>query len=140
MPVRQLLCATPAYLAHRGKPQHPTDLATHDCLYLGETTSDANWSFRRDAEHHTVPVQGRYVCNHSEVRLEGMLDGYGIAVLPHFIAASALANGSAVAVLPDWEFVGAYQGSAWLLNTPNTRLTPKCRVLIDYLLAALKDQ
>ncbi|GAB3253928.1 LysR family transcriptional regulator [Chitinimonas naiadis] len=140
MPVRQVLCAAPAYLAARGTPHNPAELATHDCLYLGETTSDANWSFRHGKDHLTVPVRGRYVCNHSEVRLEGMLGGLGIAVLPYFIAANALAEGSAVTVLPEWEFVGAYQGTAWLLNTPNTRLTPKCRVLIDYLLAELKDR
>lgn len=139
MPVRQLLCASPAYLAQHGTPSHPTELAKHDCLYLGETALDANWQLRRGGEQHTVPVRGRYVCNHSEVRLEGMLQGYGIAVLPQFIAAPALASGEAVQVLVDWEYVGAYQGTAWLLNTPNTRLPPKCRVLIDYLLGALSS-
>ncbi|HEY9103489.1 LysR family transcriptional regulator [Chitinimonas sp.] len=140
MPVRQLLCASPAYLAQHGTPGHPMELAQHDCLYLGETASDANWQLRRGSEQHRVPVRGRYICNHSEVRLEGMLQGYGIAVLPQFIAAPALASGEAVQVLADWEYIGAYQGTAWLLNTPNTRLTPKCRVLIDYLLEVLSPQ
>ncbi|MBV8658963.1 MAG: LysR family transcriptional regulator [Burkholderiales bacterium] len=138
MQVRQLLCAAPAYLAARGVPKHPSELAGHDCLYLGETPSDANWTFRKGQEHASVTVHGRYVCNHSEVRLEGMLQGFGIACLPHFIAAEALGKGEAAQVLPDWEYIGAYQGSAWLLSLPNRRMTPKYRVFIDYLLEKLR--
>ena len=138
MPVKQLLCATPAYLARRGTPKYPADLAAHDCLYLGEVASDANWTFRKDREQATVAVSGRYICNHSEVRLEGMLNHFGIACLPHFIAAEALATGEAVAVLPDWEYVGAYQGTAWLLSLPNQRLTPKYRAFIDFLIEKLR--
>ncbi|MEW9899705.1 LysR family transcriptional regulator [Chitinivorax sp. PXF-14] len=138
MPVRQVVCASPAYLARYGLPQHPLELAGHDCLYLGEVAGDARWSFRRGDESVSVTVSGRYVCNHSEVRLEGVLNGLGIACLPDFIAADALARGEVIEVLPGWQYVGAYQGTAWLLSLPGSRLTPKSRVFIDYLIEKLR--
>lgn len=39
-PVRQLLCASPAYLEQQGTPQHPQELLRHSCVYLGEHAGD----------------------------------------------------------------------------------------------------
>ena len=73
MRIRHLVCASPQYLAARGTPLHPRDLAQHSCLYLGEDDRDRHWRFCRASEEASVKVTGRYVANHSEVRLEGPL-------------------------------------------------------------------
>lgn len=137
VPVRQLLCASPGYLTERGVPQHPRDLAQHDCLYLGEHAADRQWRLRRGAELASVTVHGRYIVNHSELRLEGTAQGFGICCLPQFTAQRALDDGSVVEVLEDWEFVTAYQGTAYALYLPNRHLAPKLRVFLDYLAAHL---
>lgn len=134
--VRQLLCASPDYLARRGTPQHPQDLLRHDCLYLDENPDDRRWHFSRGAEQSTVRVHGRFASNHSEVRLNGALQHLGIACLPHFTAAAALADGRLLPVLADWHYNGSYQGTAWLLYHPSRHLPPKLRVLIDHLAEA----
>ncbi|AOY01184.1 LysR family transcriptional regulator [Jeongeupia sp. USM3] len=132
--IEHVLAAAPAYLAAHGLPSHPRDLAGHSCLYLGETPDDARWQFRRDKDAASITVRGRYVANHSAIRLEGALAGLGIACLPHFTARAALADGRLVQVLPDWAFrAPAYHGTAWLLYPPKRHLAPKVRVLIDYL-------
>ena len=138
MPVRQLLCAAPAYLAAHGTPQHPRELAQHQCLYLGEHAADSQWRLRRGAEVHSVTVHGRYIVNHSELRLDGVVQGFGIGCLPHFTVQQALARGDVVQVLADWDFVTAYQGTAYALYLPNRHLAPKVRVFIDYLVAQLQ--
>ncbi|THF63968.1 LysR family transcriptional regulator [Pseudothauera nasutitermitis] len=135
--VRQVLCATPDYLARRGTPAHPDELAAHDCLFLGEQPADRQWKFRRGEERATVGVRGRYVVNHAEMRLEGMLNHLGIGSLPHFVAAEDIARGQLVPVLEDWELLTAYQGTAYLLYPANRYLAPKCRVFIDWLAAQL---
>jgi DNA-binding transcriptional LysR family regulator len=49
---RSVLLASPAYLAARGWPAHPADLAAHDCLlYLGgANTAGGSWTFARAAD------------------------------------------------------------------------------------------
>src|SRR5262249_35069929 len=43
--VRRVVCASPGYLAARGTPQAPEDLATHDCIvYAGLDAPDV-WTF-----------------------------------------------------------------------------------------------
>ena len=94
--LRHLACASPHYLAERGHPQHPRDLEHHACITLGEDERDRHWRFERAGESATVAVRGRYVANHSEVRLEAALSHLGIASLPGFTARAALARGDPV--------------------------------------------
>lgn len=135
--VRQLLCASPAYLAAHGTPQHPQELVRHACLYLDESADDHRWHFSNGNQQCVVAVRGRFASNHSEVRLHGALNDLGIACLPHFTAAQALTEGRLVQVLTDWRYTGSYQGTAWILYHPSRHLPPKLRVLIDHLAAGL---
>ncbi|MBN3857776.1 LysR family transcriptional regulator [Paraburkholderia sp. Ac-20340] len=132
--VRWLLCASPAYLAARGTPREPRELAQHDCLWLGETADDHRWRLRQGAQTQTVEVKGRYIANHAGARCEAALEDWGIACLPEFTAADALRDGRLVQVLPEWIFEArAYRGPVWLLYPPNRFLPPKVRAFIDYL-------
>lgn len=144
--VQQVLCATPQYLAQHGAITHPQDLMAHSCLSLGEQPNDHHWRFRKtgktghdgkDNEVAQVVVRGRYVANHSEVRLDGVLAHLGVGCLPNFTAEQALQSGEVVPVLPDWEFQANYHGMAYVLYPPSRFLPPKCRVLIDHLADAL---
>ncbi|MDR3369216.1 LysR family transcriptional regulator [Rhodoferax sp.] len=138
MSVAHLICASPRYLAERGTPTHPRDLAAHSCLYLGEDERDRHWRFRKDGDEVTVRVSGRYVANHSEVRLDGALNHLGIASLPEFTARQSLARGDLVRVLVDWTHLTDYAGTVWLLYPPNRHLPAKLRVWIDFVVAGLQ--
>lgn len=133
--VHHVLCASERYLAHAGTPLHPDDLAHHSCVYLGETPGDNRWQLRHihSGEKVTVNVSGRFVSNHSEVRLEAAIADLGVGCVPFFTATEALANQQIVEVLPQWRYETTYHGQAWILYPPNRYLPPKCRVLIDYL-------
>jgi DNA-binding transcriptional LysR family regulator len=153
--VEHIVCASPAYLARRGTPQHPGELTGHDCIYLGEDPSDRRWRFTQrggqapgagaagptdrgqDGEQATVAVHGRYVVNHSEMRREAAMAGLGIASLPGFAAQAALASGALVRVLTAWRHDTAYSGIAWLLYPPNRFLPSRVRAWVDYLASAI---
>jgi DNA-binding transcriptional LysR family regulator len=137
MQVHHRVCASPSYLRAHGTPLHPSELAQHSCLYLGEDERDRDWRFRKDGDEVTVRVSGRYVANHSEVRLDGALQHLGLASLPDFTARQALASGQLVTVLSDWTHVTDYAGTAWLLYPPNRYLPAKLRVWIDFVVAGL---
>ena len=89
---RSLLLASPQYLARRGVPAHPAELAAHDCLlYLGGGHADS-WTFVRNAKRKSaspgervgVNVNGSLKANNSEVLRDALLAGLGIGLLPDF--------------------------------------------------------
>lgn len=136
MGVQHRLYATPRYLAEHKAITHPHDLALHSCLSLGELPHDNHWCFQRNGDPldtAEVAVQGRFVANHSEMRLDAVLAHLGVGCIPNFVALPALQCGDVVPVLPDWEFQATYHGTAYVLWPPSRFLPPKCRVLIDHL-------
>ena len=137
MPVRQLVLASPAYLAGRAPVLRPEDLLAHSCLSLGEHERDSRWRFVREGDVVEVAVNGRYTVNHSEMRLAAVEAGLGVGCVPDFAARDALAAGRVVRLLPDWVFDNHYQGTAYLLFAASRHMPPKVRVLIDHLVAAL---
>ena len=127
------LCATPEYLRQYGTPEHPKDLVRHNCLYLGEKTDDNHWEFVYGDQKVRVAVDGQYAVNHTEMRLNGILQGLGIGMLPSFTAESALREGKIVQVLADWKAMGNYQGRI-NIQYPRSRYVPaQLRCFIDYL-------
>ncbi len=133
MQVEHIICAAPEYLARTHAIQHPSDLIGLSCLYLGEMEKDNWWRFHKGQEVEDVLVKGRYVANHSEIRLDAIVAGMGVGCVPDFVARQALASGQVKRVLTDWEFEANYHGTVHILYPQNRFLAPKCRVFIDFL-------
>lgn len=138
MPVRQLVLASPSYLASNERILIPENLVAHSCLSIGEQSLDSRWRFVRGDDEVEVAVAGRYTLNHSEMRLAAVEAGLGVGCVPDFVARDALAAGRVVRLLPEWAFDTNYQGMACLLFSASRYTTPKVRALIDHLVAALK--
>lgn len=137
MPVRQLVLASPSYLAIHSPVLMPEDLMGHSCLAIGEQERDCRWRFVRGKDSVEVAVAGRYTVNHSEMRLAAVEAGLGIGCVPDFVAREALATGRVVRLLSEWSFDTNYQGMAYLLFVGSRYTAPKVRILIDHLVAAL---
>lgn len=98
------MCAAPAYLAERGWPQQPADLAQH--AWLGgkpsgnglETLSLHN----AGGEHATVQVTGRVLASQVTTLHALCVAGWGISVVVSDDDRRALADGRLVPVLPGW--------------------------------------
>jgi len=138
---RALLLASPAYLRQRPAPSRPEDLAEHACLaYL--RPGPAQWLFERqdvgqEVERVKVQVQGPLRAGNSEILREAALDGLGLALLPDFSAAEALARGDLVELLPDWRPVGFFGDAIYALR-PWSSATPRpVQLLVTALRQAL---
>lgn len=147
---RTLLVSTAGYLRRRGAPEHPSELAGHDCLtYL--RAGPAQWLFEqvrpatgergpraaREPERVTVAVQGPLRANNSELLRDAVLSGLGIAQLPDFSASAALRAGRLREVLPGWRPVGFF-GDAIYATRPWSPTTPRAvQVLVAHLRAEL---
>jgi hypothetical protein len=76
---RRLCVATPAYLQRAGTPQHPAELARHECLTL--SSSDASqtrgWAFVVDGGASDPPAaQRRLDCSDGQVLHDWCLAGW----------------------------------------------------------------
>lgn len=137
--VRSLLCASPQYLAENGIPEHPSDLARFECLSLGETVTDNVWSFEKAGESVTVETWGRYIVNHTEIRMDAVKHGFGIGIFPEFTVNTELRKGTVVTVLDDWSIEGRYQGQVSLQYPRSRHISPKLRAFVDFAARALAD-
>ncbi|MED5620863.1 LysR family transcriptional regulator [Ideonella sp. BN130291] len=140
---RSLLVASRAYLRRRGTPQHPQELAQHDCLHYLRPQDTVAWSFQRrgspaGSDKLTVAVKGPFAANNSEALREAALGGLGIALLPDF-SAQALGGGKLVAVLPDWQPVGTYGEQLYAVRPYSAQVPRAVQALVGYLREAFQD-
>ena len=127
---RVLTCASPAYLARHGMPQHPDDLARHKCLTYAYTQPDNEWRFRRDGKSHTVRIHGGLHCNNGDLLLAAALSGMGIIRQPTFIIGDAIRDGRLLPLLTD------YQGDELAIHAvypSRQHLSAKVRTFVDFL-------
>jgi len=94
-----VVVAAPSYLARAGHPKSPRDLARHNCLRYSQITAAREWRFRGKRGDTTVPIIGNLEVNHGGALREAAIAGVGIARLPDFLAADALASGQLVQLL-----------------------------------------
>ncbi len=102
-PIARSTVAAPAYLATRGHPHHPRDLAGHACLGYAYLPTPDRWDFiGPDGAAITVKPEGPMRANNAEALAPALHAGLGIAVQPDFLTWEDLAAGRLVRVLPDW--------------------------------------
>lgn len=136
---QSVLCASPAYLAAHGVPNHPSDLEDHQCLPLGEYPKDNIWHFTSAEQHVSATVQGPLMVNHSEIRREAVLQGMGVSVFAEFVVAPLIKSGQLVALLDDWDMAGNYQGEI-VIQYPQSKYIPsQVKQFIDYLQQSFKE-
>lgn len=98
-----VLVASPDYLAQRGMPAEPADLARHDALIYSTAQGDARWHLGNGSGAAlTVPVAGPLRSNNLSALLAAARGGMGVAALPTYVAHGSLAGGAVVPLLPGW--------------------------------------
>jgi DNA-binding transcriptional LysR family regulator len=126
-PFRFILAGSPAYLAERGMPQSPADLARHSCLryrFLGSGKLE-EWVLPGLPPHLPVAL----VCNNMEAMLGAAVAGMGLAYMPDFLARDALGRGELQRVLAE-DLTHTGQFSA--LWASSRQLSPKVRAFVDF--------
>lgn len=101
---RILTVASPAYLAARGRPMHPTDLAQHDCIDYRDplTGRPFDWEFRRGKEIVPVRQSARLMVSDVATMIDACCEGVGIAQIMQLGSGALLSQGRLVELFPDW--------------------------------------
>ena len=129
--VRHVVCASPAYLARRGKPRTPVDLARHDTVSFESLSASQAWHFApRDGRRpESVTVRPRLAVNTAEAAIDAAIAGVGLTKVLSYQAAGAVADGQLALVLRAYE---PEPIPVSLLYTDPQRLPLKTRSFIDF--------
>jgi DNA-binding transcriptional LysR family regulator len=129
-PVRALALASPDYLAARGRPQKPRDLADHDLLFYANIPAYEQWRFKVGDRWEHVRGKARFRADNGEMLREAACAGLGIVILPSFIAAPAIESGKLEAILLDYKLEEA---GLHVVMPPGRASTARVRALIEFL-------
>ncbi|NRD75645.1 LysR family transcriptional regulator [Shewanella sp. VB17] len=124
------VCASPRYIDTFGIPHSLSELNQHNCL-LG--TIDY-WRFQENGKTRNIRVKGSLNCNSGHALVDAALKGIGIIQLPDYYIIPYLADGRLVPLL---ENNSQPDAGIWALYPHNRHLSPKVRMLLDYLSEAL---
>ena len=124
-------CASPEYLKKHGTPQSPAELNSHNCL-LG--TVD-HWHFFEKGATKDFRVSGRLRYNSGYALVDAALKSLGIVQLPDFYVQQHLDDGTLISILDDYR---PKEEGIWAVYPYNRQLSPKIKMLIEYLTEHLK--
>jgi DNA-binding transcriptional LysR family regulator len=92
--------ATPAYLARKGEPHSPADLAGHEAVIYSQLPNV--WSFTRDGSEASVTVRGRVRVSAAEGLRAAVLADIGLTIASDWMFGPELATGAVRRVLTGW--------------------------------------
>ena len=129
---RQLVVASPDYIARHGCPEEPADLLRHRCINWrqpGSTGLD-KWEFFTDGRWFSIAVTGPLVVSQRGMAVAAAVQGVGLAYRGKELLRPLIDRGRLVPLLEAW--CGPFPG--WYLCYPKQRyMSPSVRAFIDFL-------
>ncbi|WP_339721712.1 LysR substrate-binding domain-containing protein [uncultured Paraglaciecola sp.] len=120
------VCASSTYLDKHGIPHSLSELSKHTCL-LG--TLDY-WHFREADKEKNIRVTGKLRYNSGFGLVDAALKGLGIVQLPDYYVQDHLQSGALITLLDNYR---EPDEGIWAIYPQNRHLSPKIRLLVDYL-------
>jgi DNA-binding transcriptional LysR family regulator len=133
--IRVVACASPEYLAARGRPESPGDLGDHDCITIDETGVPSNWKFAKDGVEIAAAIRSRLTVSTSEAAVEAAVAGAGITRVMSYKMEAARRAGALVILLQDYEKDPL---PVHIIYTERKPMPLKLRVFLDWLTPRLK--
>jgi DNA-binding transcriptional LysR family regulator len=125
------VCASPSYIDQYGMPRSLTELSKHNCL-LGNLDY---WHFKELGEDRNVRVAGKVRYNSGYSLVDAALKGLGVVQLPDYYVNKHLASGGLITLLDNYR---EPEEGIWAVYPHNRHLSPKIRLLVDYLAERLR--
>ncbi|MBL4244362.1 LysR family transcriptional regulator [Vibrio fluvialis] len=128
--VKDILVASPDYLAKNPAPTHAEDL-NHHSLLKGYPL--IKWQLTNTKGETVINGdKGRFQANALNVVRSACSEGLGIALMPDVMLREYIADGSLVRVLSDWS---ANPRDIYMLYNHKDHLPEKVRLFIDFVIA-----
>jgi DNA-binding transcriptional LysR family regulator len=133
--IRLVVCASPAYLAKRGRPRSPDELCDHDCIAINDVSVPNAWKFLRGKRANLVPIQSRLSVNTSEAAVLAAIAGAGLTRVMSYKMDSARRTGSLELVLEAFE---PEPLPVHIVYTPRNPVPLKLRAFLNWVTPRLK--
>jgi DNA-binding transcriptional LysR family regulator len=134
--VRRVVVASPEYLARRGVPRTPQDLATHDTIFGMARSPAREWRFGPSPRGAIVRLSPRLLVDDIETQVQSAQAGRGIARVLSYQVTDELAAGTLVRLLQDFEPDAL---PVQLVTLNRSHLAPKVRAFLDSALKIFRD-
>lgn len=135
--VRRVVCASPAYLAGRGSPATPDDLAHHAAISFGSVSSPGVWRFERERAEIAAPLRSRLSVNTMDAAIDAALAGMGLARVLSYQVVEHVRQGRLAIVLEAFE---PPSRPVHLAYNGHPRLPLKLRAFIDFVSPRLRER
>jgi DNA-binding transcriptional LysR family regulator len=132
--VRRVVVASPDYLARRGTPRKPAELASHDTIFGTARPGVLEWRFGPPKRATVVRLSPRLLVNEIEAQLIAARAGRGIARVLSYQVVDELTRGSLVRLLRPFE---PHPLPVQLVAPGRIHMSPKVRAFLDYAAKAL---
>ncbi len=135
--VRRVLCASPDYLAARGSPAEPADLAAHEVIAFAAAGPGAEWKFERDGKRSTHKPRSRLNVNSAQVAIDAALEGRGITRVLSYMVAAHVERGALQLVLEDY---GPPAVPVHVVHKETGHTSARVRAVFDFLAQRLRNE
>jgi DNA-binding transcriptional LysR family regulator len=135
-PIRWVVAGAPGYLDRFGRPKHPKDLLSHNCICGGAGTRVYDrWEFESKGKAFEVQVKGSLILNDLLLVLDATLDGAGLVYTTEDLIIDKVEAGSLEIVLGEY----APTSTGYYLYYPQrSQVHPKLRAFIEHVKAYQK--
>lgn len=130
--MRQVVCASPAYLEQYGTPNTLEDLRHHKHIEYFSTVSNKRYGleFVVDGEDQAMNVPKSLATNSADGYLAACLAGYGLVQSPYYHVADPLRRGELIEVLSEYP---QPRLSLTALYPAHRQMSRRVRVFVDWL-------
>jgi DNA-binding transcriptional LysR family regulator len=130
--LRQVTCASPAYLRKYGEPKRLADLGEHRAVnYVSRTTAKLfPFEFMVDGQVQEVTIEGALSVFGAEIYSASAVAGLGIIQCPHYRIAELINQGVMQEILID---TPPPPMPVSVLYPQNRHMSPRVRVFVDWL-------
>jgi DNA-binding transcriptional LysR family regulator len=129
-PLRHIVAGAPSYLDRFGRPEHPKDLLSHNCLCVGvgHRVYD-RWEFEHKNKPFEVQVRGSLIMNDANLALDAAEDGAGLVYSDEDMIIDRIKASRLEIVLGD--YASASTG-CYLYYPQRSQVSPKLRAFIEH--------
>jgi len=124
-----LVVASPAYLARKGVPKTPTDLAGHDGIIYSQTSGGDDWVFRRGTSETNVRIPRRLTFSAAEGVRAAVIAGLGFSISSRWMFAPELESGAVVPLLKEWRLPSI---DLWVIYPSGQLTSAKARAFVKW--------
>jgi DNA-binding transcriptional LysR family regulator len=131
------ICASPAYLASFGEPQHPAELSAHEVLVYSNVAVGRQWFYQQDGKRVSPRMKYRLSANNGEFLAAVAKRGQGIVSGPLALLQDLIECGELVQILTGFskQVTGMYA-----VYPPGRLVSQRVRVFSDALYAHFRER